>query len=71
MEEGIDYITIDELFQEELDVLREQYNRLIGVGSDTALQTAENLEHVIRYFEARIGETTELYIEPTENDTIH
>lgn len=69
--EEFETITIDELYQEELDCLREQYDRLIGLGSDTALQSAENLEHVIRYFEARLHQTTELYIEPTENDTIH
>jgi len=66
-----DYITIEELFQEELDCLRELYDRLIGAGSQSALQTAENLEHVIRYFESRLDQTTEVYFEPTLNNTIH
>ena len=66
-------VTVEELFQEELDALREQYDILIGKGTDTSLTAAENLEHVIRYFEARLGQTTELYFEgsPGPDDTLH
>ena len=66
-------VTVAELFQEELDCLREQYDKLIGNGTDQSLRAAENLEHVIRYFEARLGQTTELYFEgsPGPDDTLH
>lgn len=71
--EQYETISVEELFQEELDALREQYDVLIGKGTNTSLQAAENLEHVIRYFEARLGQVTELWVEggPTEEDTIH
>lgn len=66
-------VSVGELFQEELDALREQYDLLIDKGTDVSLQAAENLEHVIRYFEARLGQTTELYYEgaPGPDDTLH
>lgn len=66
-------VSVGELFQEELDALREQYDKLIGRGTDQSLQAAENLEHVIRYFEARLGQTTELYYDggPGPDDTLH
>ena len=66
-------VSVGELFQEELDALREQYDHLIDKGTVTSLQAAENLEHVIRYFEARLGQTTELYVEggPGPDDTLH
>ena len=73
MEEYIETVTVEELFQEELDALREQYDVLIDKGTKTSLTAAENLEHVIRYFEARLGQVTELWVEggPTDEDTIH
>ena len=66
-------VSVAELFQEELDCLREQYDLLIGKGTEHSLQAAEDLEHVIRYFEARLGQNTELYFEggPGPNDTFH
>ena len=66
-------VSVAQLFQEELDCLREQYDLLIGKGTNTSLQAAEDLEHVIRYFEARLGQTTELYFEggPGPDDTFH
>lgn len=66
-------VSVGELFQEELDALREQYDHLIDKGTATSLEAAENLEHVIRYFEARLGQTTELYVEggPGPDDTLH
>ena len=66
-------VSVAELFQEELDALREQYDTLIDKGTNTSLTAAENLEHVIRYFEARLGQTTELYFEgiPGPDDTLH
>jgi len=65
-------VSVAELFQEELDALRDQYDKLIDRGTDTSLTTAENLEHVIRYFEARLGQTTDLYFEgePGPDDTL-
>ena len=66
-------VSVGELFQEELDCLKEQYDNLIDKGTTTSLKAAEDLEHVIRYFEARLGNTTELYVEggPTSDDTLH
>ena len=66
-------ITVEQLFQEELDCLKEQYDNLIDKGTTTSLKAAEDLEHVIRYFEARLGNTTELYVEggPASDDTLH
>lgn len=66
-------ISVEQLFQEELDALREQYDILIDKGTNTSLRAAEDLEHVIRYFEARLGQTTELYYEgaPGPDDTLH
>lgn len=66
-------VSVGELFQEELDALREQYDILIDKGTDSSLEAAENLEHVIRYFESRLGQTTELYFEgsPGQDDTLH
>ena len=66
-------VSVGELFQEELDALREQYDILIDKGTDTSLRAAENLEHVIRYFESRLGQTTELYFEgsPGPDDILH
>ena len=66
-------VSVAELLQEELDALRDQYDKLIDRGTDTSLTTAENLEHVIRYFEARLGQTTDLYFEgePGPDDTLH
>lgn len=66
-------VSVAELFQEELDALRDQYDKLIDRGTDSSLTTAENLEHVIRYFEARLGQTTDLYFdgEPGPDDTLH
>jgi len=66
-------VSVAELFQEELDALREQYDILIDKGTDSSLEAAENLEHVIRYFESRLGQTTELYFEgsPGPDDTLH
>ena len=72
MEEN-ETVSVAELFQEELDALRDQYDKLIDRGTDSSLTTAENLEHVIRYFEARLGQTTDLYFEgePGPDDTLH
>jgi hypothetical protein len=66
-------VSVAELFQEELDTLQEQYEILIDKGTSTSLLTAERIEHVIEYFEARLGQTTELYFEgrPTKDDTLH
>ena len=66
-------VSVAELFQEELDALRDQYDKLIDRGTDSSLTTAENLEHAIRYFEARLGQTTDLYFEgePGPDDTLH
>jgi hypothetical protein len=53
--------------------LIEQYELLVTKGTSTSLLTAERIEHVIEYFEARLGQTTELYFEgrPTKDDTLH
>lgn len=66
-------VTVEQLFQEELDALREQYDTLIEKGTATSLTAAENLEHVIQYFEARLGQQTELYFEggPGPDDLLH
>ena len=65
-------ITVQQLFEEELEALRERYDSLIGQGTDENLKEAENLEHVIRYFEARLGHTTTLHAEgPYPDDTVH
>jgi len=65
-------ITVQQLFEEELEALRERYDSLIGQGTDANLREAENLEHVIRYFEARLGQTTEVYADgPNPDDTVH
>jgi len=66
-------ISVEQLFQEELDCLREQYDILIDKGTSTSLRAAEDLEHVIRYFEARLNQTTELYYagNPGPDDTLH
>jgi|TARA_B100001094_G_scaffold118529_1_gene114289 hypothetical protein len=66
-------VSVEQLFQEELDALIEQYEVLVNKGTSTSLLTAERIEHVIEYFEARLGQTTELYFEgrPTKDDTLH
>ena len=66
-------VSVAELFQEELDTLQEQYELLVDRGTSASLQTAQRIEHVIEYFEARLGQTTELYFEgrPTKDDTLH
>ena len=37
-------VSVAELFQEELDALRDQYDKLIDRGTDSSLTTAENLK---------------------------
>ena len=64
-------IPVEQLFQEELDALREQYDILIGKGTDNSLRAAEDLEHVIRYFEARLGQIPEQERVPGPDDTLH
>ena len=65
-------ITVQQLFEEELEALRERYDSLIGQGTEDNLKEAENLEHVIRYFEARLGQTTSVYADgPNQDDTVH
>jgi|TARA_B110000211_G_C13583953_1_gene337477 hypothetical protein len=66
-------VSVYELFQEELDTLQEQYDILIDRNTKTSLLTAESISHVIDYFEARLGQTTELYFQgqPTKDDTLH
>ena len=64
-------VSVAQLFQEELDALREQYDHLIEHGSDQALTAAQNLEHVIRYFESRLGQTTEMFVGMEPDETLH
>jgi len=66
-------ISVEQLFQKELEALRDQYDALILKGTPVSLEAAENLEHVIRYFESRLNQTTELYIEggPGPEDLLH
>lgn len=62
-------ITPQELYREEIELVEEQRSRLIEKGDDHSLKVAEQLEHVIRYFEARIEAMNDY--EEHQNRTIH
>lgn len=49
-------ITIAELFQEELDILVKQHTTLLEKGTIEATLAARDLNCVIKYFKARLGQ---------------
>ena len=49
-------VSIAELFQEELDALQGQYDRLSVIDTDGARKASETLLHVIAYFRVRLGQ---------------
>lgn len=62
-------VSVSELFQEELDLVIEQIDRLINSGTDDELKVAENLEQVVNYLKARIITIREH--ESMVNQTLH
>jgi hypothetical protein len=62
-------VSVSELFQEELDLVIEQIDRLINSGTDDELKVAENLEQVVKYLKARIITIREH--ESMVNQTLH
>jgi hypothetical protein len=48
-------VSVEELFQEELEVLEHQYDKLTQVSSEESRIAAETLLHVIAYFRVRLG----------------
>jgi len=62
-------ITPQELYREEIELVEEQRSRKIEKGDDHSLKVAEQLEHVVKYFEARIEAMNEY--EEHQNRTIH
>lgn len=55
MEEHIDAITIAELYEEELELLKEQHAHLVAKNTASAALAADSLTHVINYFRVRLG----------------
>jgi len=62
-------ITPQDLYREEIELVEEHRTKLIERGDEDSLRAAENLEHVIRYFRARI-EAMDDY-EEVQTRTIH
>ena len=50
-------VTVAELFEEELEALIAQHERLITENTSHSLEVANSLEHVIKYFRVRLGHT--------------
>ena len=67
-------VSVEELFQEELEALQAQHEKLIAEGTREGMLIAERLLPVIEYFKARLGladeSLDELYGVP-EDHTLH
>jgi hypothetical protein len=69
-------VTVEELYQEELDALVEQHKILLEEGGEDNQRIADSLLHVIAYFRARIGaeddfDVAEIYGIIPSDQTIH
>jgi len=54
-----DVVTVAELFEEELEALILQHEKLLRENTNDSRNIAQSLEHVIRYFRVRLGHTDE------------
>ena len=70
MEEYYETITVKQLFEEELEAIKDQHERLIELDTPESREAANSLKHVIRYFKKRL-ELDELYEERGPNDSLH
>ena len=52
-----DVVTVAELFEEELEALVIQHEKLITENTSRSLEVASSLDHVIKYFKVRLGHT--------------
>ena len=55
MAEYEETVSVEELYQEELDALESQYERLMQLETESSLRAADTLLHVIAYFRVRLG----------------
>lgn len=47
-------VTVAELFEEELEALEEQHQKLLEESTETSKETAAKIAHVIEYFKLRL-----------------
>lgn len=52
----IEEVTVAQLYQEELDILVDQWKHLKDKNTKESLKSAESIVHVINYFRARLGQ---------------
>lgn len=61
VEDDLEYISVEELYEEELEALSTQHSYLMEKNTEDSLRAAESLVHVIAYFRVRLGlEDTDL-----------
>jgi len=56
MIEQYDTVTVQELFEEELEAITYHHDELVKLNTKEALDEAEGLRHVISYFKRRLND---------------
>jgi hypothetical protein len=68
-------VSVGELFEEELDLLIDQYQFLTEKNTEESLMAADSLAHVINYFRIRLGIEEGIELEDVygagRNETLH
>jgi response regulator RpfG family c-di-GMP phosphodiesterase len=67
-------VSVEQLFEEELEALEEQHQRLIDENTFESRHTAQKIANVIEYFKLRLGVSDETMDEVygySKNDTLH
>jgi len=67
-------VSVEQLYEEELEALEEQHQKLIDENTFESRQTAQKIANVIEYFKVRLGivnETIDEVYGVPKNNTLH
>lgn len=70
MDEYYETITVKQLFEEELEAIQEQHEKLVELDTPESRDAADSLYHVIRYFKKRL-ELDDWLEERGPSDSLH
>jgi len=67
-------VSVEQLYEEELEALEEQHQKLLDENTFESRQTAQKIANVIEYFKVRLGivnETIDEVYGVPKNNTLH